>query len=405
MIDYKVLNENIIEKLFESMDKFIFIIDKSSKILDYNKNFSEYFNTFKYLEELITYTHRNEFIENIKKLNTENSTIKFVSNFSFDKSNVEDIPSTFEIVFYLNKDETITVVAEAKHPLSQDDAKIYLSMINDFSETSRKLTKTKLKLKKLNNNLQEEINNAVDELRQKDKILLKQAKDAAMGEMIDSVAHQWKSPLGVIKLLSEAIRMEYEFFDEPDSSQIIKDTLKIDNQVKHMIETLEEFRGFFRPNANTKKVSLLSLIESVNHLMKDELIKNCINIEIKSNKDLEVEIVPNQFKHVLINLISNSKDAFNENSIKNRVISYKIEQKDKTAILKVFDNAGGIEENIINNIFEANFTTKSKTKGTGIGLYMTKMIVNKAKGDIKALNCKNGSCFEISLPLNHTKTI
>ncbi len=400
MLDHKVLNEEIVNKIFENSDKIILKIDKNANVLEYSKCYEELILEFKNLKDLITYTHIDDFLKRLEQLNLNNPIDKFVTNFSFDKSNVEDIPSTYNIILYQNENETITLVAEPLHPLSQEDAKIYLSMINDFSETSRKLTKTKLKLKRLNDNLKEEIKQAVNELRQKDKLLLKQAKDAAMGEMIDSIAHQWKGPLGIIKLLSEAIRMEYEFFDKPDSKEIIKDTIKIEKQINHMVETLEEFRGFFRPNVSTKIVSLFSIVESVNTLMKDELIKNEIDIIIKGDDTLKVDVVPNQFKHVLINLISNSKDAFIEKSIKDRKIYYQIKKEyNNSVVLKFYDNAGGIKDSIIKNIFEANFTTKEKTKGTGIGLYMTKKIVDKANGEIKVYNYNDGICFEIILPL------
>jgi signal transduction histidine kinase len=129
--------------------------------------------------------------------------------------------------------------------------------------------------------------------------------------------------------------------------------------------------------------------------MKDELIKGQITVNIEGDENLQVNIIPNQFKHVLINLISNSRDAFKENNIKKRLINFVIENENNKPTLKVYDNAGGAKQEVIDNIFEANFTTKEIGKGTGIGLYMTKLIIDKIDGKIEAYNYEDGLCFKI----------
>jgi signal transduction histidine kinase len=395
MIDYKNLNNIMVEKLFENSDKLLFIINKDTKILDYNQSFSEYKNKFEYLNQLITYTQVDFFMKKIKNLNDENRCDRFITNFSFDKNNIEDIPQTFKIIICLNEDDNISVLAEPIPSLSNDDAKMYLSLINDFSTTSRELTKTKSRLKKLNNNLQEEVEEKVKQLREKDIILLKQAKDAALGEMIDSIAHQWKGPLTIIKLIAESIKIDFEILNEINPDDLLSNLTKIESHVDHLVETLDEFRSFFRPNINKEEVNLYKILESVNTLMKDELIKGQITVNIEGDENLQVNIIPNQFKHVLINLISNSRDAFKENNIKKRVINFVIENENNKPTLKVYDNAGGAKQEVIDNIFEANFTTKEIGKGTGIGLYMTKLIIDKIDGKIEAYNYEDGLCFKI----------
>jgi len=395
MIDYKNINSQIIEKMFDDSNKLLFIINKETKVLDSNRCFDKLKTTFEYLNQVITYTQIDFLMENIKKLSSKNRCAKFMTNFSFDKTNIEDIPQSFEIIMCLNDDETITVLAEPLPSLSNDDAKMYLSLINEFSMVSRELTKTKAKLKKLNNNLQEEVEQKVTQLREKDIILLKQAKDAALGEMIDSIAHQWKGPLTIIKLIAESIKIDYEIFNEVNPKDVTSNLCKIESHVDHLVETLDEFRGFFRPNINKEEVNLYQILKSVNTLMKDELIKGQITVNIEGDENLQVNIIPNQFKHVLINLISNSRDAFKENNIKKRVINFVIENENNKAILKVYDNAGGAKQEVIDNIFEANFTTKEIGKGTGIGLYMTKLIIDKIDGKIEAYNYESGLCFKI----------
>ncbi len=394
MLTIDKFDKKVFELLIDDSDKYLFAIDKDTKILDYSKNFSVYSKHYKYLKDLITYTHINDFLMAISSLTTEQPLKKLTTNFSFNKDDVEDIPSTFDVVMSLQGD-MILVIADPKSALSHDDAKLYLNLVNDYAVKSRELTKTKIKLQKLNQELEEEVARQVSELRHKDELLMKQAKDAAMGEIIDSIAHQWKNPLNAINVYSQSIKLEYELFGNPEQEMIFKSLDGIEDQVHHLVETLDEFRSFFRPNIPKQEITIKSIMDSVAILMKDELIKNKIHFKFSGDIENKVSIIPNQFKHVIINLMSNSKDAFNDNDIENRVISIDAKQHDTHTILKMSDNAGGIPLDIIDKIFDANFTTKEMGKGTGIGLYLTKQIIDKMDGKIKAYNCSGGVCFEI----------
>lgn len=268
--------------------------------------------------------------------------------------------------------------------------KAFIVVINSMED--------KIALKKLNGNLVEMVREKINELRKKDKLMQKQSMDAAMGEMIDAIAHQWKGPLNSIKILTASYEVEFDYKEKPDINSLKNISSQIDTQVEHLIDTLDEFRSFFRPNQEFKTVSLSNLINSVLLLMKDELIRHNIETFLTGDAGIEVSVIPNEFKHVIINLISNSKDAFAENNIKDKTIEFKVEQqKDSKVILKICDNAGGIKKDTISHIFEANFTTKSEGKGTGIGLYMTKQILDKHKAKSNVYNKDNGICFEIVL--------
>lgn len=404
MIEEFKIENHVLNEILETTNKFVLKIDESTKIINYNKNFKTYVNEFKYLNDLITYTHVDEFKSNLKKLNKENKILKFITNFSFKKSDVEDIPSTFSIILAFNKQEEIIVIAEEMSTLSHEDAKQYLSLVNDYSNASRELIKTKIileeknnELNELNEKLKEKVDSAVEKLRENDKILLKQTKDAAMGQMIDSIAHQWKNPLGAINILGQQLKLQYLVNQEPTKEEVIEVSDKINERVKFLIETLEEFRSFFRPKSTLKKVTINSLIDSIEILMKDELTKSDTTLIKQGLVNEKIKIIPNEFKHVLINLISNSIDAFIENDIENRKIIIEVEKKEKNIILLIKDNAGGVKQDILEKIFEANFTTKKEGKGTGIGLYMTKKIVDKLEAKISAYNIKKGLCFKIEL--------
>jgi len=266
----------------------------------------------------------------------------------------------------------------------------FIVIINSLEE--------KIKLEELNESLEKKIVEKIKEEKAKDIVLFQQAKLASMGEMVDAIAHQWINPLGVIKMYAQKTEM-YLSLEPYDVKKIALFQNKIFLQVDHLVETISEFRNFFRPDTHPYEIEIMSVINSVLKLMKDELIKNCIEVEITGDRTLEINIIPNEFKHVLINLFNNSKDAFNERELKNRKITLHILKEDDFKILQITDNAGGIPEEILNHIFESNFTTKPEGKGTGIGLYMTKQIVEKIGGTIEVENvtCENqqGAMFVI----------
>jgi len=218
------------------------------------------------------------------------------------------------------------------------------------------------RLKSLNLHLEDMVEQELAQRMQLEKLLAKQTKLAALGEMMDAIEHQWKNPLGVIKLYMDCIELNPE-----DHQETVKYTQKTVYQIDHLLNTIDEFRSFFRPSKKREEVKIKKIIEDTISLMKDELIKNAIEVEIGGDEEGLFTIIPNEFKHVLINLFNNSKDAFNDHNIKNRVIKVFVETNEKENILKICDNAGGIPEDILENIFMANFTTKEEGKGTGRG--------------------------------------
>jgi signal transduction histidine kinase len=252
------------------------------------------------------------------------------------------------------------------------------------------------KLEYLNDNLQREVDTAIEDLRLKDAILSQQSKLAAMGEMIDSIAHQWMQPIGVIKMRLQMLEMNTTLGNLTDE-KVLEAVQSSDNQIEHLTNTINEFRKFFRPNNNIETISIESLIESTIILLKDDLIKHDIKIDISGDTASTLKVNASEFKHTIINIINNAKDAFIDNSIDTsiRIIKFDAETKNNKLSLKISDNAGGIPSEIIDDIFKPNFTTKEEGKGTGIGLYMTKQIIEKNNGTIEVENINNGACFKI----------
>lgn len=227
-------------------------------------------------------------------------------------------------------------------------------------------------------------------LKEKENFMMQQSKNAVMGEMIDAIAHQWIQPLNIISI--EAMAMNYHFKNGLVNEKYI-DVFRenVTNQIEHMMSTLNEFRDFFRPTKDTEDFDVKEMIEKVLLLLKDEFINNSIEIEINDTQNFILHGIENEFKHLIINIINNSKEAFNENSNENKKISINLLSDEKHESIEIIDNAGGIAEDIIDDIFKANVTTKEK--GTGIGLYMSSQIAEKYNGTLSVENREDGAKF------------
>jgi signal transduction histidine kinase len=232
----------------------------------------------------------------------------------------------------------------------------------------------------------------------KDRMLAQQSKMASMGEMMDAVAHQWKQPLNSLSMMNDMLKDDFAN-GLVDKEYIDDITQTTQMQIKHMVDTLSEFRDFFRPSKSYADFSLKECIDSVEILMQDELMKNMINLHVVMKKDIILHGLINEFKHLFLNLLSNSIDAFNEKSISDRVVTITSTLKNKKVIIEFEDNAQGIPLHIIADIFKPNITTKAEGKGTGIGLYMSSQIVQKHHGTISVQNVKSGSRFTVVIKL------
>ena len=275
-------------------------------------------------------------------------------------------------------------------PMIGDDNTLVgvLQLINKLDICTREILGFTKDDENLAHSLASQASVAVNKFRQ-DKLIMQQSKMAAMGEMIDAIAHQWKQPLNVINIEASELEMNLNFGFDINDEMLMELAKNTQNQVAHLLSTLDEFRSFLRPDKPKEKISISTLIKSVLVLLKDDLITNGIETEIIGNESLEFEVIVNEVKHIFINLISNSKDAFNSNKTEDRRLIFNILEKKGFNSIEITDTAGGIPSNVIDDIFKANVTTKEEGKGTGIGLYMSTQIAQKNGGDISVKNVSN----------------
>lgn len=256
------------------------------------------------------------------------------------------------------------------------------------------------KLDQYKERLEKRVQEEMENVSKKDDMLKEQSRLAAMGEMVDAIAHQWKQPLNAISMAADLIQTNPEDDDTFKAAEVNEMSSIIHHQIEHMTTTLSEFRSFFRPTKESSSFSLTACIESVKVLLKDELTKNQIEIQQREQDDIIIYGFENEFKHLILNLINNAKDAFIENGIKKRVIAIGFNETSEHILLQVVDNAGGIPEHIIKDIFNPNVTTKGDKEGTGIGLYMSSQIAQKHQGKLSVQNTKDGARFTLTLRKN-----
>ncbi|RLA70735.1 MAG: hypothetical protein DRG09_02360 [Epsilonproteobacteria bacterium] len=259
---------------------------------------------------------------------------------------------------------------------------------------------TQLTLKRMVNDLESLVEDEISKRQKQEKLLQQQSKMAAMGEMMDAVAHQWKQPLNALSLYSDIIPDD---FANGIVDQIYVNEFKTDVQIQiaHMVDTLDEFRTFFRPNKKNTNFTLQDVINSVLILIKDEFMKNAITVNVAQQDTLKMYGSENELKHLLLNILNNAKDAFADNSVKNKIITIRLMQINDRNVLEIEDNAGGIPTSVLPDIFKANVTSKSEGKGTGIGLYMSHQIAQKHAATLSAKNQNEGACFSLHWFLTH----
>ena len=236
------------------------------------------------------------------------------------------------------------------------------------------------------------------ELKKKDALIFQQSKLAAIGEMIGNIAHQWRQPLNSIGVIM--MKLEFNRDNENLTKDIVTDTINDTNAIiAHMSKTIDDFRNFFLPNKEKKEFTVRDDIQSVLALMIPQFHNHNIKIKISGNQDIKIFGYENELKQVLINIVNNAKDAIIYKKTSNGLIKINIQSNKTHLIIKISDNAGGIPENLIDKIFEPYFTTKFKSQGTGLGLYMSKIIIEKnMKGNLSIQNNDKGAIFCIKLP-------
>jgi C4-dicarboxylate-specific signal transduction histidine kinase len=250
----------------------------------------------------------------------------------------------------------------------------------------------------LNINLDRRVQEEVAKSKQQEALLIHQSRSAAMGEMIGAIAHQWRQPLNALGLVLQNLRLRHQM-DRIDDAFMLSSMEKSDRLIQKMSSTIDDFRNFFKPNKTIEPFHVLQVTRSTAELLDAQLKNHNIELTIVCPVDIQILGLEGEFSQVLMNLINNAKDILVERKVQHATITICIEQiADGSINVTVKDNGGGVPEAIFDKIYDPYFTTKEEGKGTGIGLYMSKIIIeNNMAGSLNAFNDAEGANFVIKL--------
>ena len=258
----------------------------------------------------------------------------------------------------------------------------------------------------LNEGLEERVQQLVAEEKAKNAMLLKQSRQAQMGEMIGVIAHQWKQPLGAIAAATSSVSFNLSFMDKDDKESIEESESFIHERmeaimfyVQSLTDTMDDFRNFFSPNKIKDNACASKSVDKALAILDNSLKTKNIAIETLYETDRKIAIFSNEIMQVVLNIIKNAQDNFVEQGTKDAKILIRVYDGLKYQKITISDNGGGIPEEHIDSIFQSYYTTKSESEGTGIGLYMSTMIVDdNHNGVLSVHNTDEGACFVIELP-------
>ncbi|MDC0933534.1 transporter substrate-binding domain-containing protein [Arcobacteraceae bacterium] len=271
---------------------------------------------------------------------------------------------------------------------------------NELELSNNKLILKTLELEELNSSLDIRIKEEINNRKKQEELLIQQSKLAEMGEMISMIAHQWRQPLSALSTIIQNIHLRYSL-EKLDKDYLEKQRILSKALTEKMSKTIEDFRNFFKPNKEKQSFSIKDAINQTIFLIDDSFKSSNIKIECTVLDDISIYGYESEFSQVLLNILTNAKDAFLENNIDDPNITIETKQVQTHIKILISDNAGGISKSIINKIFEPYFTTKTNYNGTGLGLYMSKIIIEQnMQGQLSVQNIPNGVKFSIYIPIN-----
>ncbi len=262
----------------------------------------------------------------------------------------------------------------------------------------RRVYSKSVALKELNETLEKRVEEEIEKNREHEQLLVQKSRFIALGEMISNIAHQWRQPLSELSSIFMNIKFMYEL-GKLDNDIMKKKSKEAETVLEYMSHTIDDFRNFFMPKKEKEKFNLRLAMDSIMTIISSTLSNNHINITICVDNTITLNTYLNEFEQVVLNIITNAKDVLIEKNIENPWIKVYTQEDTNNVTIFIEDNGGGIQVKPRSKIFEPYFTTKSDSNGTGIGLYMSKIIVDKnMKGKLKVRDGEYGARFEIVIP-------
>ena len=283
----------------------------------------------------------------------------------------------------------------------------YDDMDNNIYRLERTLEVSLNELRDLNANLEKKIELEVEKNRKKDVKLFNQSRYASMGEMIANIAHQWRQPLSAISTTATSMLLQLEL-DIAKDEEVRESFDHIIEYTSFLSQTIDDFRGFLKIDEEVDDFDITKIIDKTRNIIKSVYTQNQIHIIYNKPKGkFKAKGMSNALAQVFLNILNNSKDAFLSHEIEDKKVFITLQIENNQNVVYIKDTAYGIDENIIGKIFDPYFTTKHQSQGTGIGLHMSRNIVERSfDGSITAYNTEfeyenksyKGACFKVCIP-------
>ncbi len=278
------------------------------------------------------------------------------------------------------------------------------SMVESLAENEKRLHEAHDELEaqseellKAHDELEARVAERTRELREKDQLLIQQSRMAAMGEMINSIAHQWRQPLNSIGLIMQSLTLLQET-GQLDGDNLASMEGQIMELLRHMSRTIDDFRDYFRPDREKVMFHVGRALEKTLSLVHVSFRNRNITTRVVVDEDAVINGYQNEYSQVLLNILQNARDAFEKHQVGARMITIVVGMENGRSVVTIADNAGGIPEEIIGKIFDPYFTTKGTKEGTGVGLFMSRAIIEKKmEGSLTARNTGEGAEFRIEV--------
>ena len=303
---------------------------------------------------------------------------------------------------FLNQSMTALALSESNKKIQKElYFKTHYKKLDMNLEITRALTNiakvSSQELQDLNQKLELRVKEEVKKSRDKDSIMIHNSKLAQMGEMMSMIAHQWRQPLSAITAASTGLQIKIDL-GKYDEKLFLYSLEKIEEYVHHLSNTIDDFAGFFKPSKKKEDTTLEKLTKKALFILSSSFVKHSIEVTTTYEKEVTLSTYSNEVVQVLINLLKNGENILLVREIKEPKIEINCFEKGQKKYIEIIDNAGGIDEAIIDKIFESYFTTKESADSTGLGLYMSKFIIeDSCKGKLEVENVSDGAKFTIIL--------
>lgn len=269
--------------------------------------------------------------------------------------------------------------------------------ISDRKRTEEKLVERQRQLEELNRTLEKRVAEETRKNREMDYLLIQQSRQAEMGEMINIIAHQWRQPLNVIGLYAQVLA-ESSKHGDLDESGLENTVRQIMDILAHMSQTIDDFRNFLKPDREKTRFRVKEVVARTYDLISASFRAQDVRVEIAGDDDLCLTGYANEYAQVIMNILNNAKDALQDRDIEKPRIGIMVAREGTRTVVTISDNAGGIEDDLQKRIFEPYFTTKKSRMGSGIGLYLSRNIIeNSMHGCLTVRNTGAGAEFRIEV--------